>query len=488
MPKPRPPALGATLRFLRFGNGWSEEELARALDIKPALISRYERGGKTLSRERLEKLLAVMGVPPESIDNALRTLGVGPAFEGPGSPVDPTREELRKIHQAAAVAGQAAAEATCAQLTADIRQLRTDRDRGRAGELWSALQELSPRQRLATVESEKKYWSWALAERVCVESERAAAHRADRAMELAGLALRIAELAPGSEAWCARLQGYVWAFVGNARRVQGDLPGADEAFLSSDRLWVVGATADLGLLDASRLLDLKASLRRYQGHFEEALYLLDEALKANRSKEAGARIRIKKANTLELTEEYERAIAELRHAESLLEEAQDSRLPWLVRFTLAVNLWQLERYMEAVALLPGIRQIAVEMGNELDLVRVLWLEGRVSAGLGRREQALTALQQVRRYFTVNQIAYDVALTSLEIAVLYLEEEQTREVKRLAEEMLWIFRDQEVHQEAMAALRLFCEAARREEATTDLVRRIARYLAKARNNPGLRFEP
>jgi hypothetical protein len=88
----------------------------------------------------------------------------------------------------------------------------------------------------------------------------------------------------------------------------------------------------------------------------------------------------------------------------------------------------------------------------LDLTRVLWLEGRVAAGLERREEALPALEQVRRYFTTEQIAYDAALASLEVAVLYLEAGRTGEVRTLAEEMLWIFKAQGVHREALAALK------------------------------------
>lgn len=487
MPKSRPPALGASLRFLRFAYGWTEEELGRALGIKPVLISRYERGSKTLSRARLEELLTVMGVPPESIEGALYTLGVGPAFEGPGSPVDPTPEERRKIHQAAAVAGQGSAEAIRSQLTANIRQIRTSQDRDRAGELWQTLQELPPRQRLVVVEKEKKYRNWALAERICAESARAAAHRADRAMELAALGLRIAELDPGSEVWCSRLQGYAWAFVGNARRVHGDLPGAEEAFLRSARLWEAGAAADPGLLDASRLLDLKASLRSYQGRLDEALVLLDQALRATNTKEAQSRILIQKANALRFMGNYKESNDELRKTESLIQEKPNSRLSLIVRFTLIANLLQLAKHKEAEALLPEVRELAVGLGNELDVVRVLWLEGRVLAGLGRSREAIPILEQVRRYFGVSQIAYDAALASLELAVFYLEEEHTREVKQLAEEMLWIFKSQGVHKEALAALRLFCEAARKEKATADLARRVVDYLVKARNNPGLRFE-
>jgi tetratricopeptide (TPR) repeat protein len=177
----------------------------------------------------------------------------------------------------------------------------------------------------------------------------------------------------------------------------------------------------------------------------------------------------------------------LRKAETLIQEESDPRLSLLVRFNLVTNLWQLGDYEEAQALLPDVREQAIKMANELDLIRVVRLEGRIATGLGRQDKALPSLEQVRRYFTASQIAYDAALVSLEVAIFYLEEERAREVKNLSEEMLWIFKNQGVHKEALAALRLFCEAAGREEATADLARRVVDYLVRARNNPGLRFE-
>jgi len=487
MAKPRPSPLSVILRFFRWASGWSGEDLARSLGVQPALISAYETGGKALSRERLEQLLVPLGILPEAIDGVLYSLELAHLPEGPGSPVDPQPAELRLIHEAAAVTGRKALTETRRRMTEKVRRERAAQARRRAGTLWEGLQRMAPRQRREAVEAEGKYWTWALAERLCAESVRAAAHRADGALELSGLALRVAELASGSEAWCSRLQGYAWAFVANARRVKGDLPGAEEAFVRSDRLWEAGAGGDPGVLDGSRLLDLKASLRRYQGRFEETLDLLDRALKESRSREAGGRLLINKANTLELMGNYEQAVAELRQAESLMIDIRDRRLPWLVRFTLAVNLWQLQRYEEAAELLPLVRELAADLGNELDLVRVLWLEGRASAGQGRSDRALPALEQVRRYFTANQIAYDAALASLEVVVLHLEQGRTGEVRNLAEEMLWIFKGQGVHQEALAALRLFYEAARKEEVSADLVRRLVQYLLKARDNPELRFD-
>ncbi len=484
--KETPPPLGAVLRFLRFGYGWSEEELAEALGVSPSLISRYERKG--LRRERLEELLAVMDVPVESIDAALFALELGRLPEGSGSPVDPTPAQRRSIHRAAAVAGWNAAKATLARLTANLRRIRADRACRRARELVEALKKMAPQERRKAVETERKYWSPMVAVELCEESIRAAAHQAKRALELAGLALRVAEFLPVAKALRELVQGFCWAFVGNARRVQGDLRGAEEAFLHSDRLWEAGGPADPELFDGARLLDLKASLRSYQGRLQEAVVLLDQAFTGSQSEGSRARILVKKAIALRFLGAYERALAVTRQAESLIDRSEDPRFPWLVQFNRTINLWHLERHPEAAELMPGVWESVADLGNELDLQRSLWLDARVKSGLGKDQEALPALEQVQRYFTVKQIAYDAALASLEVSELLLEQGRTAEVRVLAEQMYWIFKNQQVQEEALRALGVFCEAARQETATVGLTRQVRDFLLRAQHDPRLRFEP
>jgi histidinol-phosphate/aromatic aminotransferase/cobyric acid decarboxylase-like protein len=120
--------------------------------------------------------------------------------------------------------------------------------------------------------------------------------------------------------------------------------------------------------------------------------------------------------------------------------------------------------------MDDVRGWAARTGNDLDILRVRWLEGRVAAGTGRREEAVAALEAVRAAFTSRTMAFDAALASLEVAMLLLEDRRTREVKALAEEMVWIFKGQGIHREALAAFNLFSEAARHEALTLDLVRR------------------
>ena len=51
----------------------------------------------------------------------------------------------------------------------------------------------------------------------------------------------------------------------------------------------------------------------------------------------------------------------------------------------------------------------------------------------------------------------------------------------------IFRAQGVHREAIAALKVFRDAAEQEAATAELARRIVDYLCRARRDPGLKFQ-
>ncbi|HEV8577887.1 MAG TPA: hypothetical protein VGX68_02295, partial [Thermoanaerobaculia bacterium] len=103
------------------------------------------------------------------------------------------------------------------------------------------------------------------------------------------------------------------------------------------------------------------------------------------------------------------------------------------------------------------------------------------------EEAIAALEHVSREFARRQIPFHAAMAGLELAVLYLEEGRTAEVRKLAEELLAIFKAQQVHRGALAALALFCEATRKEAATVELARRLGDYLYRAQHQPELKFE-
>jgi hypothetical protein len=61
------------------------------------------------------------------------------------------------------------------------------------------------------------------------------------------------------------------------------------------------------------------------------------------------------------------------------------------------------------------------------------------------------------------------------------------MRRLAEEMLPIFRSRDIHREAIAALIVFQQAVRMEKLSTGLLDEIRSFLQRARTDPKLRFE-
>jgi tetratricopeptide (TPR) repeat protein len=167
------------------------------------------------------------------------------------------------------------ARSTLSRLTVEGEALHA---RQRAGFLWDRLKRRTPAERRALVQKGLKYRTWALCERVAAESIRKAPNHPKEALELAELALLIAERLPGERTWCLRLQGYAWAHVSNARRVCNDLPCAEEAMVRARKLWEAGEPGDPGLLNPAWLPGLEAALRRDQRRFSEALKRIGEAL------------------------------------------------------------------------------------------------------------------------------------------------------------------------------------------------------------------
>lgn len=442
-------------------------------------------------REKLEELFACMGRGAEEVDLALfcadllRDPGALPEID---SPLKPTPEEARTIRVAAALGAMAVFHVAFEQIAQALLEKRARADREAAEPVLKELMQWPPVKRWRMVEEYEAYRTWALCERTAFESVKVAAHDADDALDLARLAVRMAELTPGSEEWRARLGGLCCGFLANAYRVKGDFPGSDEVFLRSDRLWQTGAVADPGqILDGSRLLDLKASLRRHQGQFEESLDLLTQALAASRSEAAMARIFLKKAFTLEQMGDWQGAIDSLKQARPLVEKQGDMRDLCVLEFNLCTSLCDAGLYSEAETLLPKVRKLALDLGNRLDLLRCRWLRARLSAGLGRLEEAEAELEYVVGKLVARGIAFDAARACLDLAQLYLRQERSVEVKRLAGQMVAVFKAQRVHREALAAAILFQQAAEQDKATVELARKLADYLRRAERCPELRFE-
>jgi transcriptional regulator with XRE-family HTH domain len=481
-----PPAEGLALLYLRSQRDWTQKELAARLGFSDrTLISRYENGDKTLSRERLVSFAAVLGFPPVAVDALLSLHGwlepLRPAE--PASPVDLTPEERRSLERTSLAATVAFMDEVRKELTRKKRERKAGAARRKARELWLRLKAAPRQDQRDLVTVLPAFQDWALAVHVCEASVRAAAHKPEDALHLADLAVLIAARSPGAEGWRSRLEAYCWAHLANARRVANNLAGADKAFARAWELWRAGAQTDPEILPKWRLLDLEGSLRRDQRRFPEALTLLEQAKVGSQgNRNAAARILLKKEFVLEQMGDPEGALVALQEAAPIIEASADSRLLFALRFKIANNLWHLKRFHEAAELLSELRELAVQLGNELDLIRIVWLEARIAAGQGRREDAVWGLEEVRREFTARNLPYDAALSSLDLTLLWLEAGQMAKVREISLTMTWIFKGGGIQREALAALSLFREAAEGETATIELTQRVIAEIKKVASRP------
>jgi transcriptional regulator with XRE-family HTH domain/tetratricopeptide (TPR) repeat protein len=484
--------LGLTILLLCEIVGWSLRELSRRTGIDKGSINSYVSGTVTPTAKNRKRIADAFGVDPLLFDQltplcrAFRVAYDGAVESGVREAGD---TEKAFVEQVGGVA-RTAMKPLLQELEAVAASPRAE-DQPWAEALWARMELLPVNERsrsqsliVGVLLGDQR--SWALAERICLASEASAANRADEALRLARLAVRLAEHVP-EEDFRLLVIGWVEPFLANAQRVGGDLAAAAQTLAHADGLWEEGAAgASAGLLDAVRRLDLKASLLIYFGKFEEVHALIAEALRGARAPRERGRLLLQKARTLEAAGEYEAALAVLAVAKPHLDAQDDPRLLLSYHFKRANYHCHLDLHEEAEALLPPV-EASIDPGNELDGVRLDWLRGRIWAGLGRREEAVATLGRVRAYFHAERIAYDYAVVSVELGTLLLEEGRAREVRELAEEMMWIFKSQGIHKEALEALALFCHAAKAEQAGLDWARRLVKYLYRAQSNPGLKFE-
>lgn len=363
-------------------------------------------------------------------------------------------------------------------------EIKLAQSRAEAPGLWEEIAASSFEEQRLAIRSSPRFRSWGLTELLCERSIELAATDAARGLEVATLAAEIAgklqEWQPAEQHWLEELRGFAWAHVGNAWRVLGDLRKADDAFETAEDWWESGAV-DVGdiLGYEGRFWALKASLRRAQRRLPEALELIEQALAAEEKPEDRGRILIKKAKIMEEMGEFKKALSILRKAEGLLGVTPAPRL----RLCIGHNrIWLLAltgRHAEARTLLPEVLELSRTLGNDLDLIRLRWVEGQIAFGFGEHEPAKRAFEEVRQEFASRGLGFDAALASLEVAVIYAHEKNAAAVKVIAQEILPLFGVQDIPREAFAVLGLFIQAAGAESLTEEFARHVLKEFRKTR---------
>jgi tetratricopeptide (TPR) repeat protein len=282
---------------------------------------------------------------------------------------------------------------------------------------------------------------------------------------------------PGAEGtgWARSLALRALAWEANTLRVGGDLRTAERAFRR------LRARMARELVDDSALYaevgSLEASLRMAQGALEAARQALDEAVLLYRS--AGERVPL--ARVL-----MQRAIVERREGRSgaavatqqevltLLDPERDRELHLMGVANLALYLVELERWSEARELMAA-HQEALEEASLWQTANVRILRSRLARAGGSADEAERLLLEARADLIAREDPLRAAVVSLDLAVIYLEQGRTAELRRMARLMETIFESQDLHDEAMAALLLFRQAVAADTVTVEALFALRRRL-------------
>ena len=362
----------------------------------------------------------------------------------------------------------------------EIRAKRTsfDMERRAAAELLSELRRLAPSEWKQAVETEDRFHTLALCELVLEASRRESFQDPQQGRRLAELGLQIARALDSSfyRSHIVRdLCGRAWSELGNAYRIGSDLASAERCLLKAR-----GCLHDTyDRLEKARFLSLMAALKKDQRQFQECLKLRDQAIAIYRRYQEphllGRTLSSKGSDLLEMGDP-EPALACLEEAVDLIDPLAEPRIFLAAHHNLMWALVDLDRVLEASEAFSTYKKLYPE--DLWSQARCHWLQGRIAAGLGRLEQAAVALSTARTAFQERDIPYDFALVSIELALVYARQGRASEVKRLAAEMVPIFKSRQIHREALAALTLFRQAVEQETLTVGTLRKIIDRLEKA----------
>ncbi|HEV2854201.1 MAG TPA: hypothetical protein VHC97_15510 [Thermoanaerobaculia bacterium] len=357
-----------------------------------------------------------------------------------------------------------------------------------APELLSALLAEPFERQWALATTDSRYHTWTVCERLLDAARELGFQDPARALDLSKLGVEIAariDRAVCGETRVNDLCARAWAGLGNARRIRGDFREGEACFATAERLLKRG-TGDP--VEKANVLLLKSSLRGNQQRFREAFRLLDRVLAIGRKcgdPQLCGKALIIRGFFLGVADDPEGAIRHLAEGIRDVDPATDARLLVAAQHNLILFLAESGRYEEAMRLLESARPLYYRTGDQMSLLRLRWLEGKIGIALGQFAEAEELLRGVRKELIERELGFDAALLSLDLANIYARQGRGAEMRRLAEEMLPIFKSRDIHREAIAALLVFQKAAEMERVTLGLIREVSSYLKESRATAGTR---
>ncbi len=360
-----------------------------------------------------------------------------------------------------------------------------DFERFSAQQVWRAIADQPMAAQLATVRLQIRFTTPALFDLLRQKSREEGRRNRQRGVQLAEVAIASLE---GSAAALgekvADLKARGWAWLGNARRQVGDFSGAEEAFALADAVWASPRGQKEARVEGEIFL-FKACLRLYQRRFNEALNLDSQAIavfKATGSLSELAQTLIVRANINGYSGAADAAVPDLIEAIQLLDGQEDRFLRLSAYVNLAAIYTLLDRHSLASELLPQAKKLCAATGSRLVRHQLQWVEALTRSGNGNLRGAELLLKSAQSGFAAISEADYAAVVSLDLAMLYGQQNRHREAVAVASLAIPAFQALRLDKEAVVALDVLTQAIQADVIPNDVLRQARSLLIRSQLFP------
>ncbi len=357
-------------------------------------------------------------------------------------------------------------------------------------ELFEQLMDHPPGRQETILRNHRRYQTPGLVDRLGRESRSVLGEDPRRAAELARLAVTAADALADDrypEALIRDARARARIRLSEALRRSSHLRASGRV-LEEARGYVVHGPGDRSL--EAQLAYKEAMLLNDQGRLAGALAAIDRAFRLYREMEdshlAGKAL-INRGVILADHQRPAEAIHAVSHAAALVDPVRDPKLILVMFHNLALYFSQIGWLDGALRFLRDASVLYEQVGSRSERLRRHWLEGNILVKQGRMEEACRAFRRAQEGFIEMGLACEAAKVSLELAAAYAELGWSLHLRRLARQMLPIFRAQHLHREAMAALVYFCRSVEEDRAGVWLARAVLRFFEAVEKDPELVFE-
>lgn len=364
----------------------------------------------------------------------------------------------------------------------ETAEVLASEERRSAEDLYDELMGTRAGLREQAVEQQDRFASFALAERLLQESVEARSERPDASVELASLALRVAErLDPGrfGRGLVADLRARSWAYLGDHWSAHAP-PAAREAF----RLAHIHLGRGSGdPLEEAEVLALSATALREDRGPDSARAHLDRAGQIYRT--AGEPLRAgetlaHKARLAGSEGRHLEAAGLLREAAGLLHDLAPVSELAALGADVAHHLEAAGRVDDAWTEVARVRRLLGAEAAPALRARLAWIEGRVAARMGLEEEARVHLTTGRDGLLAAGRAREAVAAHLDLAALAARADtpaRSGAQRRLADETPRLLAGGDLRREEITTLLLVDQAAQKGALGPDLVAALSGFLAR-----------